>query len=170
MAGKKIDFSKPQTRIAVVLIVLILAEIAGWYVWVFQPRRERITTIRRNFRTKQAQLNTLLAMKPKLEDLQRQAREAQERLDSLKTIFPDQKEIPKLIKEITGIARASGIVATKFNPKPDIVKEYYVENRSDITMVGSYHALGHFFSFLANLPLIINLTDVKIQPNEDVEE
>jgi type IV pilus assembly protein PilO len=85
-------------------------------------------------------------------------------------MFPDQKEIPKLIREITGVARASGIYTTRFNPLPDIQREYYVENRYDLSVTGGYHQLAQFFSFLANMPLIINLSNVVISQNPSLEQ
>jgi type IV pilus assembly protein PilO len=119
---------------------------------------------------KQKELNSILALKPQLARLEQEIALAQHRLDSLKSIFPDQKEVPKLIREITGVARASGIYTTRFNPLPDIEKEYYIENRYDLSVEGGYHDLARFYGFLANMPLIINLSNVVIKTNPGIEE
>jgi type IV pilus assembly protein PilO len=119
---------------------------------------------------KQKELNSILALKPQLARLEQEIAFAQHRLDSLKSIFPDQKEVPKLIREITGVARASGIFTTRFAPLPDIEKEYYIENRYDLSVEGGYHDLARFYSFLANMPLIINLSNVAIKTNPRIEE
>jgi type IV pilus assembly protein PilO len=124
---------------------------------------------------KQDTLRVIQALKPQLEQLRQELVASQHKLDSLKSIFPDQKEIPKLIREITSVARASGITTTKFNPMPDVVREYYVENKYNLSIDGGYHELANFFAFLANFTLIINLSDVQItglkgyKPSEQID-
>jgi Tfp pilus assembly protein PilO len=87
------------------------------------------------------------------------------KLDSLKNIFPDQKEVPRLIREITAVNRRSGVITTRFTPMPDVVQEYYVENKYNVSMLGDYHNLGVLFSYLANFQLIVNLTNMSISAN-----
>ncbi|NLG19290.1 MAG: type 4a pilus biogenesis protein PilO [Fibrobacter sp.] len=163
----KIDLKNPRIRIPA---LLILIGIGATYLWVQQlylPNKEIIAGLEVSRNAKQDTLRTVLALKPQLNTIRMEISLAQSRLDSLKSIFPDQKEIPKLIREITGVARASGITTTKFNPLPDIEREYYVENRYNISVTGGYHELAEFFAFLANFPLIINLTSVNIAANPD---
>jgi type IV pilus assembly protein PilO len=111
----------------------------------------------------------ILAMKPQLAKLRLEIQLDSAKLDSLKNIFPDSKEIPKLIREITKVAVASGIETKKFTPQPDIVKEYYIENRYNMSVAGGYHQLATFFSFFANLPLIINVSKVQINVAPDIQ-
>jgi len=73
-----------------------------------------------------------------------------------------------LLRELTSVARASGITTTKFNPMPDIEKEYYVENHYNMAVSGGYHELADFFAFLANFTLIINLTSMNIAANPEL--
>ena len=138
-----------------------------WYQQFYIPTEAVISDLDNKRKTKQETLRTILALKPQLNVLKQELGNAQGKLDSLKSIFPDQKEIPKLIREITSVARASGITTTKFNPLTDIEQEYFVENRYNITVNGGYHDLAEFFAFLANFPLIINLSSVNISANPD---
>lgn len=156
------NFKDPAFRIPIIIVLLTGGGVYYWYDQFFTPMQEEYTSIQKQVKAKQDTLRVIQALKPQLEQLRRELFTAQHRLDSLKSIFPDQKEIPKLIREITSVARASGITTTKFNPMPDVVREYYVENKYSIAVNGGYHELANFFAFLANFTLIINLSDVHI--------
>ncbi len=165
----RIDLKNPRTRNILIIAAIGIAGAVLWYQTVYVEKRKTVDALHREIERKQNELNNILALKPQLKKLEKDIATAQVRLDSLKSMFPDQKEIPKLIREITSVARASEIYTTRFNPLPDIQREYYVENRYDMTVSGGYHQLAEFFSFLANLPLIINMTGVSIHVNPGID-
>jgi len=164
-----LNWKNPKFRNMLFIVLIGVGGVIFWRQYFYVPTRARIVSLKATQQQRQNELNTILALKPQLNILRAEITAAQVRLDSLKSIFPDQKEIPKLIREITAVAGASGIYTTKFNPLPDLEKDYYVENRYSIGVVGGYHQLAEFFSFLANFPLIINLSSVIISANPDVE-
>ena len=166
----KIDLKNPRVRNILIIAALGLGGLLLWYQTVYVERQRSVDSLHRELERKQNELNSILALKPQLKKLEKDIALAQVRLDSLKSMFPDQKEIPKLIREITSVARASEIYTTRFNPLPDIQREYYVENRYDMTVAGGYHQLAEFYGFLANLPLIINLSNVSIKANGNLAQ
>ncbi len=164
------SLKNPKFRNPLIIAVVGGGVIAWWITMVYAKQNEILIKDKANLSGKQKELNSILALKPQLNRIEVEINKAQHRLDSLKSIFPDRKEIPKLIREITGVARASGIFTTKFIPRPDVEKEYYIENRYDLGIIGGFHDLGRFFSFLANMPLIINMSNVSIRTNPSIEE
>src|SRR5271157_537487 len=161
----KIDFRKPEVRNVLIIVAVGLVSGFLWYQFVYTGINENKTRLENDLKKKQTELNNILILKPQLKTLEKDIAAASVRLDSLKSMFPDQKEVPKLIREITGVAHASDIYATRFNPLPDVQREYYVENRYDISVTGGYHQLAQFFGYHANMPLIINLTHMSIHLN-----
>jgi type IV pilus assembly protein PilO len=166
----KLNLKNPKIRNSLIIALVGVGGIASWYNFIYIDKNDALKKAKINLNGKQKELNSILALKPQLNRIEEEITSAQHRLDSLKSIFPDRKEIPKLIREITGVARASGIAATKFTPRPDVQKEYYIENHYDLSIVGGYHDLARFFSFLANMPLIVNLSKVTIRRNPRFEE
>jgi len=166
----KLDLKDPKFRAPLIIIFAGIAGITLWYYNVYTAKNNEYTARKTELAKKQNELNNILALKPQLTRLEEEKAIAQHTLDSLKSIFPDQKEIPKMIREITAVAHASGIYTTKFNPRPDVEREYYIENRYDLSVLGGYHDLGRFYSFLASMPLIINLSNVSIKTNPKIEE
>jgi type IV pilus assembly protein PilO len=157
-----INLRDPRYRIPAVIILLVGAGVYYWFTETFTPIQQERILLQSQLKQKQDTLRVIQALKPQLNLLKNEVAFSQRKLDSLKSIFPDQKEIPKLIREITAVARASGITTTKFNPLPDVEREYYIENKYAISVEGGYHALADFYAFLANFTLIINLSNMQI--------
>lgn len=157
-----LDLKKNKIRNPLLITALIALVVGVWYQYFYITANETLKILQQKQNDKQKTLRTILALKPQLSTLKEHHLQSQIKLDSLKFIFPDQKEIPRLIREINAVAKASSIIITRFNPMDDIEKEYYVENRYSMALEGGYHELGDFIAFLANFPLIINLTSVNI--------
>ncbi|HMA65076.1 MAG: type 4a pilus biogenesis protein PilO, partial [Fibrobacterota bacterium] len=131
---KKISLKDPKYRVPILISLIGVGMIALWYYYVYAPNIEKINQLEKRVSAKQDTLRTIQALKPQLNMLREELRLAENKLDSLKSIFPDQKEIPRLLRELTSVARATGITTTKFNPMPDIEKEYYVENHYNMSV------------------------------------
>jgi type IV pilus assembly protein PilO len=166
----KINFRDTRTRTALAIVLAgIAASAALYHYWVI-PAQRQLGQLERELNEKQNELNNIRMIEQQLARLEESLRKSNRELDSLRSIFPDKKEIPKLIREITRVARASGIYTRRFNPLPDVVREFYIENRYSLAVSGGYHELAHFFSFLANLPLMINISNVHMQTHPAVRQ
>ncbi|MBN1578899.1 MAG: type 4a pilus biogenesis protein PilO [Chitinispirillaceae bacterium] len=166
----KFDIKDPRLRVPLLVILLTGGGVYYWYTQMLTPVLKERTELRKQLVAKQDTLRIIQALKPQLAQLREELLAAQHRLDSLKSIFPDSKEIPKLIRELTSVGRASGIMTTKFNPMPDVEREYFVENHYSIMVEGGYHELADFFAFLANFTLIINLSAMNVAANPGYNE
>lgn len=161
----KIDLKNPNVRNVLVSVAIMLGLCYLWYDSVYRPKMEEITELTNKKEKVEGELLRINALKPQLDRLRQEAVVLDAKLDSLKNIFPDKKEVPRLIREITAVNRRSGVITTRFTPMPDVVQEYYVENKYNVSMLGDYHNLGALFSYLANFQLIVNLTNVSIGAN-----
>lgn len=167
MKKLNINLKDPRLRVPLLALVIVAGGIYYWTDTIFKPAQQEQKKLETQLTAKQDTLLRIQSLRPHLDQLRTELASSQAHLDSLKSIFPDQKEIPKLIREITSVARASGIMTTRFNPLPDIEREYYIENRYSISVEGGYHDLADFFAFLANFTLIINLSTVSISTHPE---
>jgi len=160
-----LDIKDPNVRNALVGIAVILCLSYLWFDSIYMPKMEEIKALTEKKEQVEAELLKINALKPQLERLRQEAVVMAAKLDSLKNIFPDNKDVPRLIREITAVNRRSGVITTRFTPMPDVEKEYYIENKYNVLMLGDYHNLGALFSYLANFQLIVNLDNVSISAN-----
>ena len=162
---KKSSINDPNVLCLIISVFVIAVAGYMWHSTAYAPLMESINHLTAEKEQRETELMRINALKPQLDRLRAENTKLEAKLDSLKNIFPDQKEVPRLIRDMTAVNRRSNIVVTRFTPKDDVVKEYYVENKYDVSVTGSYHNLGELFSFLANFQLIVNLTDVSINAN-----
>ncbi|MBD3315789.1 MAG: type 4a pilus biogenesis protein PilO [Chitinivibrionales bacterium] len=169
MGKNKINFNNPRIKNA---LLIMLVGIAGNWAYfhygigaLVNERNELRNTLTKN----RSELAEILSMKRELGVLRRETALFERRLDSLREKFPDDEELPGLIREITRVARSSRVIPTKFNPLPDNEREFYTENNYAMALTGGYHELAVFFSQLANLPLITNVSDMKITATGGLE-
>jgi len=165
----KLDIKDPNVRNTLIGVAVILCVSYLWFDSYYSPKMEEIKALTERKEAVDAELLKINSLKPQLERLRQESIIMAAKLDSLKNIFPDQKEVPRLIREITAVNRRSGVITTRFTPMPDVEKEYYVENKYNVSMLGDYHNLGTLFSYFANFQLIVNLDNVSISANPGYE-
>ena len=168
-AIKRIDFRSTKVQIFLIIILSGIIGAALYYQYYLIPKKDEIKNLRETFKKKQDKLNEILSMKPRREELREKISLQKAELDSLRSQFPDKKETPQLIQNITRLAHKTGILTVKFNPLQDVIKEHYIENIYTMSVIGGYHELATFFNCLAELELIINLSDVSIRTNPRIE-
>jgi len=88
---KKINLKDPKLKWPVLISVIGLGIIALWYYYAYTPTMIKITELQKKTTMKQDTLRTIQALKPQLNKLREELHVAELRLDSLKSIFPDQK-------------------------------------------------------------------------------
>jgi type IV pilus assembly protein PilO len=158
----KVDFSNPRFRIGALIALISILGGWGYYHYVIGSLEKKCENLRVTHTKKKNELVEITSMKRQLGILREELVRYELQLDSLRSKFPDKKEIPKLIRDITRIARQSQVSTKKFNPLPDVEREFYIENNYAMAVAGGYHELAAFFSHMANMPLIINLSDMKM--------
>jgi Tfp pilus assembly protein PilO len=164
-AKNKLDIKDPNVRNVLIAVLVIGLAVWQWVEQIYMPMHASVTELTEKRDKLDAELLRIKALKPQLDKLREESVLLNAQLDSLRNIFPDDKEVAKLIRQITTVNRSSNIVTTKFTPLPDVVQEYYVENKYSVSIAGDYHNIGRFFSSLANFQLIINLTNMTITAN-----
>jgi len=82
--------------------------------------------------------------------------------------LPEDREIPALLSEIDSLARKSGLEVRKFQPLPEVMKEYYAEVPVQIVMDGGYHEVGVFFDKVSKMNRIVSVSDVVLSDATEI--
>ena len=76
-------------------------------------------------------------------------------------LLPERKEVPKLLRDISGYAKESGLNVTLFKPEDRVVmKDFYAEISFTINIEGPFLNMVSFFYKVGGLPRIVNIDDV----------
>lgn len=85
------------------------------------------------------------------------------------TLLPELNEMPNLLRKVTAAGQQSGVDFELFRPDPPLHKGFYADNPIQVKVVGGYHQTGVFFSRLANLNRIVNVSSLLMEemPRQD---
>jgi type IV pilus assembly protein PilO len=91
------------------------------------------------------------------------------RLESLKNVLPEQKDVADILRRLQGLATQSNLTLLRFTPAPQKQLPLYAEVPYRLTATGSYHNLGLFFDRVSKFPRIINVGDISLtaSPRQD---
>jgi type IV pilus assembly protein PilO len=90
----------------------------------------------------------------------------EERLAELSTILPSEKETPIVLRSVLDMASSSNLKIMRFAPKPTVPRNFYVDWPIEVSVQGSYNALGRFFEKVSQYARIINVDNIGIKTFE----
>lgn len=99
-----------------------------------------------------------------LEPLKKQMLEMQESFAALAKQLPDDTEVPGLLEELSQLGLDSGLEFDTIGLGNETEREFYYELPIQISVRGTFHALGAFVSGISSLPRIVTLHDFTITP------
>jgi type IV pilus assembly protein PilO len=148
-------------KIALAVFLLLLPVLFFFFVF-FQPNNKTITSLTTQ---KNSLEKTLKEVKAKLQDrpkLQRELDDTTAIFEETSKLLPKDKEIPKLLADISQLGRTAGLDFQTFKPQADVPKDFYAEIPVDIDLVGPYHNVGFFFDQVSRLDRIVSVSNVKM--------
>ncbi len=158
----------PKKHLYLLLGVIGVALIFGWYLYLFTPaknERDRLFTQKNRI---EQDLVVKRQLRHELPKLQKRQEELQDELARAVRKLPDEKEIPNLLTQVNRLGQDAGLVFTLFRPGTTKRDEFVNEIPIIIKAEGDYHALGRFFDQLGQMERIVNITDLKMDQAKTV--
>jgi len=150
-------------------VVLAALSIYGFYSYY-------VTDVMADLKLKQTHLTSLrtdinkgVATARRLGEFQAQVTDLEHRLDSLKNVLPEQKDVADTLRRIQGLATQSNLTLLRFTPAPQKQQPLYLEVPYSLIADGSFHNLALFFDRVSKFPRIINVSDISVaaKPRQD---
>jgi type IV pilus assembly protein PilO len=105
----------------------------------------------------------------RLPEFRSQVTDLEHRLESLKAVLPEQKDVADLLRRIQTLAAQSNLTIRAFQPRAISQKELHAEWPIGLQIEGTYHNLGMFLDRVAKFPRIINVSELRINANQRPE-
>jgi type IV pilus assembly protein PilO len=121
-----------------------------------QSREARLTQLRADIARGMGTARRLPQFRGQVSDLER-------RLDALKAVLPEQKDVGDLLRRIQTLAVQSNLTIRGFTPQAIVQKQMHAEWPIGLKLEGTYHNLGMFLDRVSKFPRIINVSDLKIK-------
>src|SRR5262245_7553215 len=128
-----------------------------------------VDDVQKDIALRQTHLNALkldinkgVATARRLPEFQAQVTDLERRLDTLRSVLPEQKDVADTLRRLQGLATQSNLTLLRFTPAAQKQQPLYAEVPYRLTAEGSYHNLGLFFDRVSKFPRIINVGDISV--------
>jgi len=151
----------PKIKVAIVAAILLLP-IVIFYFFFYQPKAVKITSLTNKTVQLKREVQEAKAKAANKEQFEIELAEAQKEFEKMAVLLPKDKEIPKLLKDISSLGRNAGLDFFTFKPLAERPKDFYAELPVSINVRGPYHNMGFFFDQVSKLERIVSVTNIKM--------
>jgi len=155
-------------RSAQILLFLGVAVALSYivYSFYFQGMIDQRTALQDEIKKLETSVAQAQAVASQLPRFKEEVARLEERLAELSTILPSEKETPIVLRSVLDMASASNLKIMRFVPKPTVPRNFYVDWPIEVSVQGSYNALGRFFEKVSQYGRIINVDNLGIKTFE----
>ncbi len=161
----KLDINTASTAMKVFLSVapaIVISALA--VILLIMPKYKEIQRLSGEITKQENEMSIDQVKAAKLSTLKTEYEKKKKRLDELKLKLPEEKEVSRLLKDVSDRSIHSGLKIISWKPESrrDHPSGIVYEIPVAVELSGSYHNLGVFFSSLTKLDRIVNISDIKI--------
>lgn len=158
-----LSLSKLPPRTQLLLFILLACAGAAVYYYSYElPRQEAIAAKTTELAAVRARVDKAAATARQLGEFKQEVAELEARLDSLKPILPQEKDVADLLRRIQTLATQSSLTIRGFKPEAITTRDLHAEWPIGLELEGTYHNLGLFLDRVRRFPRIINIGNIAI--------
>ena len=150
----------PTKQKILILVLVSIVEAAALIWFLYIPKYNELNGLKVEISTLENEINEKTRTANNLPKLKLEYEQLSQELQLALAELPNSKEIPSLLTSITSLGKNAGLDFLTFRPKPEVAKDFYADVPVDIVVSGSYFSVANFFAAVANLPRIVNITNV----------
>ena len=164
-----IEWVEARTKLQRVLIYAsaIVLLVGSFTYFAYLPKHKEIGRLESEYKKLAEKLDKARKTAKQLNYYRTKMKAAEAQFNIVMKALPEKEEIPALLSGISQAARDAGLDITKFQPNPEIAKEFYAEVPITINVSGNYHNVAMFFDRISNLPRIVTIQAVKLLPDKE---
>jgi type IV pilus assembly protein PilO len=157
----------PKIKLGIAFVIVLLPLVIFFFA-LYQPNSDKIGHLEKQKTTLTKEIQDVEAKAAGLSKFEKELTEAMAVFEETSALLPKDKEIPKLLKDISALGRNAGLDFLTFKPLADIPKDFYAEIPVTINVRGPYHNMGFFFDQVSKLERIVSVSNIKMSsPKKD---
>jgi len=146
--------------------ILGLAGVGVFYYFYVMPFHTEMAGREQKLAALRADINKGMTTATKLAEFRAQVTDLQTRLDGLKAVLPEEKDVADLLRRIQTLATQSNLSIKGFKPMATATKQLHAEWPIALQLDGTYHNLGMFFDRISKFSRIINVSSIAIRAKD----
>ena len=144
-----------------------LAAAGAFYYFVEMKEQAALSVQARELSEIRGRITRGQTMARQLPEFRKQIATLEARLDALKPILPDERDVGDLLRRVQTLATQSNLQVRGFRPQAITTRELHAEWPIALQFEGTYHNLGLFLDRVSKFPRIINISNMVMTRKED---
>ncbi len=161
------NLREPKTQQLIAFFVILIVVLILFFRFPYSANQNKIRSLEEKRDSLKIKVQEAEQAKARLPELQARIAQLEAEWEIAKEMLPQEKEIPKLIQQISNSGTKAGVSFLLFKPGGPVPKQNYSEIPVQIKIACGYHQLGKFLSNVGNLSRIVNVPSVRIVPGKD---
>jgi len=161
-----------KVQIGLLLALVLCVGVYFWYTGVYRPLLEVKQEKAQEFYKLKGILESAKQKAAQRVSLEQESEELQKQWQVVETLLPRERDMSDFIQQLHHIRGKVDATVERVSPLPAQTVDFYMVHPYEVEMLTTYHDLGRFFSNVANLPVIVDVSDLDIMalPQEEGEE
>ena len=139
----------------------------AFYYFYEMPQQVQIAAQTKELSDIRGRISKGQAMARQLPEFRKEIGTLEARLESLKPILPDERDVGDLLRRVQTLAMQSNLQVRGFKPQAITAKEMHAEWPIALQLEGNYHNLGLFLDRVSKFPRIINIGGLTLAQRAD---
>ncbi len=140
------------------VFTLVGAVVVGGYYYFYEAEQRAQLEVRQGeLAAIRGRIDQGMATARKLPEFRAAVGDLEGRLESLKAILPEEKDVADLLRRLQTLASQSNLTIRHFRPRAIAMKELHAEWPIELEVEGAYHNVGQFLDRVSKLPRMINV-------------
>jgi type IV pilus assembly protein PilO len=138
-------------------VALALVGAGVFYYFYEMPQQAELAKQAQELSAIRGRITRGQAMARQLPEFRKEIGTLEARLEALKPILPDERDVGDLLRRVQTLATQSNLQVRGFRPQAITAREMHAEWPIALQLEGSYHNLGLFLDRVSKFPRIINI-------------
>ena len=159
----------PRLQKAGILCGAVLLIFGLYWFLVYRDYSAKLDARQAVLTKKQQELNEQLVILADLPKFKKETADMKNKRQKALEQLPNEKDIDRLLEDISSLAIESGLEILLFKPEQEVKRNFYAEIPVELKLSGGYHDLALFYDKIANLPRIVNVSELLIEKPQEVD-
>lgn len=149
---------------AAIIVIPAVAYAIIFTMLLIAPKNREIKSQMADIAAQESDIAKTEGMASRLGLLKQENERLRARLQELSEQLPEEKEVSQLLGQVSDAGMRSGLQIISWKPGPRTLhpSQIVYQVPVSVSVTGSYHHLGQFFSSLTRLKRIVNITNINM--------
>jgi type IV pilus assembly protein PilO len=150
-------------------VVVCLGAVFGFYHFYVGEVQADIALRQTRLTALRTDIDKGVATARQLPQFEQQVTQLEQRLESLRQVLPEEKDVADILRRIQGLATKSNLAIQRFQPGKVVQQKLYAEIPYKLQAEGTYHNLAYFFDQVSKFPRLISISEIAVKAKNPPE-